>query len=406
MGIQSDLTRLSTAKSDIIDAITAKGVTVPTGSKLDDLAALIDEITGGGQQPFEAPQNDVNFYDCDGVRVYSYTIAEAQALSALPEQPVHDGLTGQGWNHTLSEVTSATNPIDAGAIYVPDDGRTRLHIAVENTLYAAPSIFFTQTVSEGVVIDWGDGSATETVTGAGSVSASHTYTENGEYTLTLHCSDGTMGIGWPPAAGNGVFGWEQGHSNQLRSAEIGANVTSIYDYAFYACRWMQNVSIPLNTTLGKGVFCDCTSMQYISVPPGITVIPDSAFSECYALRGVSMPSGIVNISKSSFGSCRTIKRLTIPLNTATIGNYVFRNCASLQSITIPMNVTAIGSTCFQGCEDIKAYHIQAATPPALADGYVFVSISDDCKIYVPAASLSAYQSAANWSEYASYMAGE
>ena len=48
MSVSSQITRISSAKSDIIQAITAKGVTVPSSAKIDDLASLIDSITGGG----------------------------------------------------------------------------------------------------------------------------------------------------------------------------------------------------------------------------------------------------------------------------------------------------------------------------------------------------------------------
>ena len=47
MSIQSEITRLETAKSDIATAITNKGVTVPSGMKLDGMAALIGSIESG-----------------------------------------------------------------------------------------------------------------------------------------------------------------------------------------------------------------------------------------------------------------------------------------------------------------------------------------------------------------------
>lgn len=44
MSISTQVSRLAAAREDIADAITAKGVDVPTGTKLDGLAALIAQI--------------------------------------------------------------------------------------------------------------------------------------------------------------------------------------------------------------------------------------------------------------------------------------------------------------------------------------------------------------------------
>lgn len=48
MSIQSQIDRINNAKSEIASAISAKGVTVPDSAMLDDYAALIGNISGGG----------------------------------------------------------------------------------------------------------------------------------------------------------------------------------------------------------------------------------------------------------------------------------------------------------------------------------------------------------------------
>jgi uncharacterized protein (TIGR02145 family) len=48
MSIASEITRLQGVKSDILQAISDKGVTVPAGSALDDCPDLIASISGGG----------------------------------------------------------------------------------------------------------------------------------------------------------------------------------------------------------------------------------------------------------------------------------------------------------------------------------------------------------------------
>jgi len=48
MSIASEITRLQGVKADILTAIGNKGVTIPTGSALDDCPTLIASIAGGG----------------------------------------------------------------------------------------------------------------------------------------------------------------------------------------------------------------------------------------------------------------------------------------------------------------------------------------------------------------------
>jgi hypothetical protein len=48
MAIQTEITRISTAKADIKTAIEAKGVTVPSSTKLDGYATLVNNIPSGG----------------------------------------------------------------------------------------------------------------------------------------------------------------------------------------------------------------------------------------------------------------------------------------------------------------------------------------------------------------------
>lgn len=48
MSIQTELTRLTNAKAAIKTAIEGKGVTVPSGTLLDSMAALIESIEAGG----------------------------------------------------------------------------------------------------------------------------------------------------------------------------------------------------------------------------------------------------------------------------------------------------------------------------------------------------------------------
>ena len=62
-------------------------------------------------------------------------------------------------------------------------------------------------------------------------------------------------------------------------------------------------------------------------------------------------------------------------------------------------VTEIGFSAFQSCYNLTSVTVNASTPPTLG-GYAF-DATNNCPIYVPAASVDAYKAATIWSNYAS-----
>lgn len=60
MSIASEINRLQTAKADLKTAIEGKGVTVPSSTKLDGYADLVDSIQAGG-----GGENMIKFIEID-----------------------------------------------------------------------------------------------------------------------------------------------------------------------------------------------------------------------------------------------------------------------------------------------------------------------------------------------------
>lgn len=85
----------------------------------------------------------------------------------------------------------------------PADGKTRLYITVPaNSMPDRPPprnevpLYISQTVANGVTIDWGDGSDPETLPGTGNVNTTHTYQTAGDFVITLDPAEGcTLGLG-------------------------------------------------------------------------------------------------------------------------------------------------------------------------------------------------------------------
>ena len=409
-------TSVSDGKSAIAAAITDKGVTTAADATFQQMANnILDIQTGGGTS---ASPSDVNFYDYDGTLLYSYTISEANLLTELPQPPTHDGLTFQGWNYPLEAVRSAMRRMDVGATYITSDGKTRLYISVPaNSEPGLPPprnhvpLYFQQTVANGVTIDWGDSSPAETLSGTGVVNTTHTYETAGDFVISLSPVDGCelqLGSG---SSSNCVMG-ETGNNgrvycNMLKRVEVGSSVTSIGSYAFSYCYSLSSVVIPDGvTSIGFDTFHNCNSLSSVVIPDSVTSIVSTTFSYCYSLSSVVIPDGVTSIGFDTFHNCNSLSSVVIPDSVTRIGNATFSYCNSLSSVVIPDGVTRIGNATFSYCYGIKEYHCKPLTPPTLSNTNVFSGIPSDCIIYVPVGSLEAYQTATNWSTYASYMQEE
>ena len=357
-------TSVSDGKSAIAAAITDQGVTTAADATFQQMANNILDIQTGGGTPVSP--SDVNFYDYDGTLLYSYTIAEVNLLTELPQPPTHDGLTFQGWNYSLESVQTATRRMDIGATYITSDGKTRLHITVPaNSEPGLPPprnqvpLYFRQTVANGVTIDWGDSSPAETLSGTGVVNTTHTYETAGDFVISLTPVDGCdLGLGTGTSA-NCVMGSTgmngRVYCDMLKRVEVGSSVTSIGDYAFYDCYSLSGVVIPDSvTSIGDYAFYDCYSLSGVVIPDSVTSIGDYAFYDCYSLSGVVIPDSVTSIESHTFYYCYSLSSVVIPDSVTSIESHTFYYCHSLSSVVIPDSVTSIGDSAFGYCYSLSS----------------------------------------------------
>ena len=322
--------------------------------------------------------------------------------------------------------------MNVGAMYITDDGATRLHIRIATIGRMTVPLYIFQTVANGVTIDWGDGSAEETLVGTGNVNTTHTYDEPGDYVISLMPSDGcTLSFGansfsycvMGPTGNNGRV-----YCNMLQEIYIGDGVTSIDSSAFYNCYSIASITIPGSvTSIGNYAFNNCYSIASITIPGSVTSIGTYAFQNCYSIASITIPDGVTSIGRYAFYHCYSIASITIPGSVTSIGNYAFQNCYSIASITIPGSVTSIGSYAFSNCYSLASiiipdgvtsidrsafyncygmryYDFSACTSvPALSNTNAFGNIPSDCQMLIPAALYDEWSTATNWVTYASYM---
>ena len=406
----------------------------------------------------EVVEKDVNFYDYDGTLLYSYTVDEIQALTELPPGKEHDGLVFDGWNWTLAGVKSLTRPMTIGAMYDTDDGSTRLYINIPDVMpmpFALP-LYFSQNAANGISIDWGDGSAAETVGETGEVNTSHSFTTPGDYVIRLSSiGNCTLNLGRDGSTWT-VFG-AKGEANYyicnlLKKVELGRFVNYLYRGCFNRCMSLETITATKKlTSVGHEIFQDCFALKAFVMPYGMTTgrmymlsmaraLEVVAFAETFANSGegilynstrihrVDLPDSISAFGYGSMRGCtnlvtvnsrangllpevntyRNCERLTtivIPQGTTAIPQNFASSCYSLLSVEIPASVTSIAANAFQYDRGMRRMRFLPTTPPAVANANAFEGIPADCVVEVPASSLDAYKNATNYSGIAAQMVG-
>lgn len=404
--------------TSVADAIRAKGQTSAALEYPDGFVSAIDAIpTGGGT--VSVPAKAVNFRDYDGTIVNAYTKADFLALSAMPANPSHDGLTSQGWNWSFADAQAYVakyGRLEIGQMYITDDGKTRVYIHLEQ---GRTSPMLGVCPNGTVDVDWGDGTAHDTLTGTSVTSSqwtpTHHYAAPGDYVVKLTVT-GEMGFYGVNSTNQyaALLRYSSGgdtrnhvYRNAIQRVEIGSGVTNINDFAFFNCYNLASITIPKSvTSIGARAFYYCYSLLSIVIPSDLSSINTNAFNNCYSLSSVVLHNGISYIGNNAFSSCYTLSSIALSERNTSIGQSQFSGCYSLANITIPDSVTSIEVSAFNNCYGVAEYHLAPTTPPTLGTS-AFNNIPADCVIYVPYSVdhsvLNAYKTASGWSTYASKM---
>lgn len=443
--------------TDIADAIRAKDGSQNTYTPSQMPQAILDIPSGGESDPIA-----VRFLDFDGTVVDELTDQELTALTELPSAPDHTQdeipLTFDEWNWLLADIKTfrTANPtwtVNVGANYHTTDGKTHL---IQDT--PVDEFLACIKASSGLVIDWGDGSPTET---SQDFWLNHTYITKGKYDLTITGTGTLKDISFGSRnTGSYFFIKEIRLSSDIQISNDSTsyvyslmNVRSIsYPSNLTKCCTTQDnliewVSIPRGATtiqtlgcclkyqpmiygqtsfsykeyskslkealipssagtLSSGTFSYNSSLERASVKANVTSLPNDFFRECSALKEVELPDTITTIGDYAFNTCESLTKIKLPASLTTIGSWVFYKCYSLREIEIPSMVTSIGGWTFADTRAI-IIRMKPTTPPTVTSNpfgsnsyipeLIIVPYSADHSI------LNAYQTATNWSSYASKM---
>ena len=267
--------------------------------------------------------------------------------------------------------------------------------------YAVGSIFTMGTANITLYAVWIPNTLTFTSSGTSITITGYTVAPSGTFTI--------------PGGVTGIGEYAFKASVDLTAIGIPESVTDISGYAFYGCSDLVSVSIPDSVTgLGPWIFPFCSKLVSISVDPGNKYYKSDS-SYLYDKNGTTLlgvpcgltgtctiPGTVIGIGEAAFWGCSGLTSIIIPISVTAIGNVAFSACSNLTSIVIPANVASVGHNAFTGCGGLTVVTVKATTPPAMSSGSQTFSYCPNLQqIDVPAGTLSTYQSAAGWSDYAS-----
>lgn len=402
MSVSTELTRIQGGKTSLKTSIEAKGVTVPSATLIDGYATLIDQITGGGS---------------------GNPILKSIDISAF---------SGTTFNNLTSYVTGITIPrIVTGFNSIPFNGLTNL---VEVKVESGNTTFDTRDNCNAVIKT----STNQLVAGCKASTIPNTVTSIGANAFN-GCT-GLTSITIPSSVtsiGDAAFKSCSGLTGNLI---IGNGVTTIGNQVFNNCSNITSVTIPSSLTrIGNQAFVNCNRLSkviipdiaawcnvslyayndasnplYIAhhiysdenteifnlvIPNTVTKINNFVFRDCYYLTSISIPNTVTEIGKDVFHNCRAITTLDIPDTVTSIGEGGIMECTSLQTLTIGSGITTLGPSVIRKDTALTSVTIKATTPPSLGSNNF--ADTNNCPIYVPAESVTAYQTASGWSTYAS-----
>ncbi len=187
------------------------------------------------------------------------------------------------------------------------------------------------------------------------------------------------------------------------------NVTVDYsDISLYRWNVCSGDEPPADVPAGEGTFKVTISNREYAEGNNVK-FDGSNFEAEFAIQGNRSAAHDYALGNSKRGSSKNTNKDLLTINipslveykgltysVISIGSSAFWNCTGLTSITIPNSVTSIGYGAFRDCTSLTSVTIEAETPLTLGS-YAFNN-TNNCPIYVPCNTASAYKSA--WPDYA------
>ncbi|MDO4460434.1 MAG: leucine-rich repeat domain-containing protein, partial [Clostridia bacterium] len=152
--------------------------------------------------------------------------------------------------------------------------------------------------------------------------------------------------------------WAFDENEVITSVTLPESVTSIGDYAFFACINLEYINTQAVTDIGEKAFWGCKKLADVN---GLVIVNnvvyDFAFGEKEGLLDVVIPDSVTEIVEEAFNSVQNIRSVTT--SAGNIGASAFKDCMKLTTLTLKEGVETIGVGAFYNC-NLAAVHIPSS----------------------------------------------
>lgn len=157
------------------------------------------------------------------------------------------------------------------------------------------------------------------------------------------------------------------------------------------------------TSIGQGAFSGNTELRSARLSNNIISLSRYLFNGCTNLNSINIPTVCTSIGDGAFSGCTNLSIVSGATVLSTIGAHAFDGCETLTHLQFADTLTSIGAGAFANCTSLVSIKLNSTTPPSL--GANAFDNTNNCPIYVPYSTVTAYKAASGWSAYADRIVG-
>ena len=329
MSIQSELTRLQTAKQDITTAIeTNLSQDIPEGTLLDNYAGY---ITAGLTK-----NNSIQ------------TLSKITETDENTQEEVIVYRRGENAVDTSTAANAYQNVTTLVAAMLPEKVKT----IGSNSFYGTTNLEYINL---------------ENITTVGSAS----FYRSGIKSINLNSA--TTIYGTSNNATTGSFR----ECKSLKEVKLGKNLTNIGYYSFYQCTALSKINLDNITHINFWGFGECSSLKEVNIP-NLQWIAEAAFASCTGIEKITNLGTITYINGGtyntygSFNRCTNLKEINFPSTLRSIYAFGFYSCTKLPELDLTAfegEQFEIRNDAFRLCTNLTT--VKLPTDTVLTGGYQF-----------------------------------